>query len=102
MNITEDLNTFREACLDTPFGAFCVKKAGKTMQELFDDKHGHGVIVSPQVVRGEIDTDVGLHLLVAATAVNNKVKVRGHGWDFETPFVWEGTVAEFRKTWIGD
>lgn len=99
MKLTEDKREFMEAALDTPFGAVCVKKRGKPMRELFDDPHGHGILVKPFVERGPA-ADVALQQTMRS--FHPVVVVRGHGWCGETPFVWTGTSDEFRKTWTID
>jgi hypothetical protein len=99
MTLTEDKTEFMEATLETCFGSICVKKRGKTMQELFDDPHGHGILVRPVVERGPA-ADVALKQTMQL--FHPVVVVRGHGWDFETPFVWTGTSDEFKETWVID
>lgn len=97
--ITTDRQTFNAECWNTLIVPFCVKKQ-KPIKELFDDPQGHGVIVSPAIERGSVTNDAELHAEIRA--FNSTVVVRGHGWDFEEPFVWSGTPEEFCETWIGD
>jgi hypothetical protein len=102
MNISEDRTQYMAAVMDTPYGAMCVKKAGKELHELFDDEYGHGIIVQPDIRQGEASCDAELYALVERRANGGKVAVRGHGWSHERRFIWTGSVNEFKRTWVGD
>lgn len=100
-NLTEKPEFFAAAVLDTPFGAVCVKKRGKTLTELCDDEYGHGILVKPAVLQGTIHgpEDLGRMLIEMGEPF---VTVRGHGWLGEKRFVWTGTTEMFNATWVID
>jgi hypothetical protein len=101
MKITENKKTFNEAVLDTPIGAIAVKKRDKDLRELSKDSYGHGILVTPTILCGTIHgpDDLEFEMIDIHAPV---VMVRGHGWDFEAPFVWTGSTEEFNETWVID
>jgi hypothetical protein len=99
MKLEKNISAFHEACLDAPFNTVCVKLRGKSLQELFNEKCGHGILVSPVVMRGPQNTATSLNEYMATLPASTVVKVRGHGWSFEEPFVWTGSPREFNQTW---
>ncbi len=101
-NIFTDQEHFMAAVMDTPMGAVCVKKRGKTLQELFDDEYGHGVLVRPAIVVGMVHGPEELGRMLREDYKEPFVTVRGHGWDMEKPFVWCGTTEQFNATWVVD
>lgn len=111
MKITKDATTFGQAALDTPMDAVCVKKRGKNLEQLCADPYGHGKIVHPpihqQATRAAMSQDHADAMLYDAImdafhSDRGMVTVRGHGWGFEEPFVWTGTLQEFKRTWCVD
>jgi hypothetical protein len=101
MKITTDRKTFNEAVMNTPIGAVCVKKRGKKLDELFKDEYGHGILVSPTVVKGMVRGPDELEWIIMEINEPDAM-VRGHGWAVEVPFVWTGTRDEFNATWVID
>jgi len=85
MKVTENMQEFSAACMDTAFNAICVKSRDRNA------KYQFGKIVSPDDIRWF----AGRFLIEGSP----EIKVRGHGWDGETMFVWTGTPDEFNETW---
>jgi hypothetical protein len=98
---TEDQETYLKAILNTPFSAIYLKKRGKSLNELIEDDYGVGVLVSPMIVQGKLNSQSELDQLMTALS-QSVVIVRGHGWAGEKRFVWTGTTQEFIETWTGD
>ena len=90
MNIDTNSKTFADACLDTAFGAVCVKSRD------YNAGHQFGRIVAPVITQGMITDIDALYRLIVG---NDEVIVRGHGWEGEKPFVWKGDGHEFHATW---
>jgi hypothetical protein len=102
MTMTESPEFFTAAVARTPINSLCVKKRGKGLRELIDDDYGHGRIVSPSVVVGQVANEQELHSLLVDELKEPFVTVRGHGWPGEKRFVWSGTTREFFGTWVVD
>ena len=97
MKVSENMNDYTAACLDTPMETPCVKK--KNCDLMSDEPHQFGILVSPAVNRGTFDSSTGLNELVADMSPATVFKIRGHGWMDNEVFVWEGTRDEFQETW---
>jgi len=115
MTLTEDKIAFAEAYMETPFGAACVKKRGKDLKALVDDKYGHGILVTPTITqdmlkghpRERLNNLLNAMYYHRSASTASVVTVRGHYHD-DVPedkmahFVWTGTVREFNETWVVD
>ena len=107
MKWTENKKTYANAVMDTPFGAVCVKRRGKELMELVNDKYGHGLMVVPKLTQdvmrqtnAQSQEEANQYLYwIVSDLPGMDVMVRGHGWDFEKKFVWTGTKHEFQQTW---
>lgn len=105
MKVTENSTVFWNAAKNTPFDRVCVKRRAKSLQELFDMRYSHGILVSPTIPKAICqgrDQEQASALLAAAVKKLNQsiVIVRGHGWGIDgDKFVWTGTTQEFNKVW---
>ena len=95
MKITENMHEFAEACLDTAMGSVAVKARDRKA------KHQFGRITNPPILTRELKSRDDLEQ-VLYDKHPTIIRVRGWGWDGETPFVWEGTYREFISTWECD
>jgi len=114
MKVTEDKIEYRNACMDTPYGAACVKRRGKTLTQLMHTRHSHGLMVKPAITQAMLKGHPQGRLSNLVNEYGDSygtyprfpqpgVMVRGHGWGIDgDEFVWTGTVAEFNETWEVD
>lgn len=109
---TNDKEEWCKLFMETAASALGLKRAGYRVGQLMKqgDEPTHGMIVSPQILVGDVSSNGQLYEAVrssaaflSATGRSGEVVVIGKGLPMPGEhFVWRGTAAEFAETWEGD